>query len=134
MGSRFFLDNPPVSVESIKAYINRDMIGRPCPEYEHNRAHIIGSSEAMMPAVKDMVDPVNKKKINWPIVYERVSGSDHTNFLDYGIPAFTFFSGHHSDVHKPSDDPEKIDYEKMEKLSQLVYWITLELANNTNNP
>jgi hypothetical protein len=131
MGSKFFVHNPPIPTEKIKAYINLDMIGHTRPKNEHDRAHIIGSTKEMMPAVEALVKPINEQKVNWPIVYEEIFSRDHRSFLDVDIPAFMFFSGHHRDVHTPNDDPEKIDYEKMEKLSQLVYWITIELANNT---
>ena len=131
MGSKFFVDNPPIPLEKIKAYINLDMIGRTGPENKKDRAHIIGSTKEMIPAIEALVKAINEKKVNWPIVYEEILGSDHMSFLDADIPAFTFFSGRHRDVHTPNDDPEKIDYEKMEKLSQLAYWITIELSNST---
>lgn len=129
MGSKFFLENSPLPVEKMKAYINLDMIGRTQPDNEHNRAHIIGSTEEMLPAVDALVRPINEQKVKWPIVYEVMAASDHMSFLAAGIPAFVFFSGDHGDSHTPRDDPERIDYEKMEKLSRLAFWISLELAN-----
>lgn len=134
MGSKFFINNPPIPLEKIKAYINLDMIGHTRPENKEDRAHIIGSRKDMIPMVMTLVEPINEKKVNWPIVYEEILSSDHMNFLDANIPAFMFFSGHHKDAHTPNDDPEKIDYEKMEKLSRLVYWITIELADSMKIP
>ena len=40
-----------------------------------------------------------------------------------------FYSGHHDDANMPTDDPEKVDYEKAEKISRLAYEVTMELAN-----
>ena len=45
------------------------------------------------------------------------------------IPAVLVYSGHHDDVNLPTDDPEKLDYEKAQKISRLVYELTLELGN-----
>jgi hypothetical protein len=130
MGSKYFIDNPPVPIEHIKVYVNLDMIGRTRPENKGDRAHIVGSKEDIIPAVRALVKPLNEKKVRWPLVYEEILSSDHRNFLDVDIPAFMFSSGHHEDLHTPDDDPEKIDYEKMEQLSRLVYWITIEMADS----
>jgi hypothetical protein len=43
-----------------------------------------------------------------------------------------FFSGHHKDLHTPTDDAENIDYEKMQKIAQLTYVILQKLANADN--
>jgi aminopeptidase YwaD len=47
-------------------------------------------------------------------------GSDHMSFHGVKIPAVFFFSGLHSDYHKPSDDPEKLDYARMAALAGSV--------------
>jgi len=133
MGSKFFVEFPPFPLGKIKTYINLDMIGRSGLGHEQDRAHIIGSTKEMMPSVESLVKSVNAQTINWPIVFEEITSSDHRSFLDAGVPGFMFYSGRHKDVHTPDDDPEKIDYEKMEKISQLAYWITFELANGTKN-
>jgi hypothetical protein len=50
-------------------------------------------------------------------------------FHAVGIPAVSFYSGHHEDVNRPTDDPDKIDYEKAQKIAQLVYEVTMEVGN-----
>jgi hypothetical protein len=47
------------------------------------------------------------------------------------IPTVFFYSGHHPDRHQPTDDVDKIDYEKAEKISPLGYEIINELATRT---
>jgi C-terminal processing protease CtpA/Prc len=39
-----------------------------------------------------------------------IGPSDHTSFYLKNIPVLHFFTGSHSDYHKPSDDWEKINY------------------------
>jgi Zn-dependent M28 family amino/carboxypeptidase len=41
--------------------------------------------------------------------------SDHYNFAKHNVPVAFFFDGIHEDYHKPTDDPEKIDYQLLEK-------------------
>jgi Zn-dependent M28 family amino/carboxypeptidase len=55
--------------------------------------------------------------------------SDHYNFAEKGIPAIFYFNGTHVDYHRPSDTVEKIHFEKMAKIGQLVFYTTWELAN-----
>ena len=55
-----------------------------------------------------------------------LSGSDHYNFHLKGIPTAFLFSGRHEDLHAPTDDAEKVDYEKVQRLSQLIYEVTAE--------
>ena len=80
-----------------------------------------------------MIASVNKSTINWPLVFKANTqfrgGSDHLSYDYKNIPAAFFFSGEHEDLHKPTDDPEKIEYDKMQKISQLVYEIVMELGN-----
>jgi Zn-dependent M28 family amino/carboxypeptidase len=75
----------------------------------------------------------NARTVKWPLDFESeegsMAGSDHYNFHRQGIPTAFFFSGRHDDLHEPTDDPDKIDYEKALRLSQLVYEVTAELAN-----
>jgi Zn-dependent M28 family amino/carboxypeptidase len=55
--------------------------------------------------------------------------SDHYNFAKHGIPVAFFFDGIHEDYHQPTDDPEKIDYNALQKRAQLVFATAWELAN-----
>lgn len=49
--------------------------------------------------------------------YER---SDHYNFAKKGMPVAFLFSDVHEDYHKPTDDPEKVDTNKIERVTRLV--------------
>jgi Iap family predicted aminopeptidase len=55
--------------------------------------------------------------------------SDHYNYARYGIPIVFLTTGLHDDYHAPSDRPELIDYDKLARVSSLVYDLTVELAN-----
>jgi C-terminal processing protease CtpA/Prc len=57
------------------------------------------------------------------------SSSDHTSFVTKKIPVLFFFSGLHSDYHKPSDTWEKINAPSAAKLLDLVANVTVQLAN-----
>ena len=60
--------------------------------------------------------------------------SDHFNYARKGIPIIFYFNGPHADYHKPSDSIEKIDYEKIERVTRTVLMTTLEIANAAKRP
>jgi Peptidase family M28 len=134
-GSDYFAGHPPVPVERMVANLNLDMVGRNWKDTisvigrEHsdlgatlarvNAAH----PELGMTAVDDL----------WPQenFYFR---SDHYNFARRGVPILFFFNGTHEDYHRPSDHPDKIDAEKQARLTRLVFYLGLEVANAADRP
>ena len=60
--------------------------------------------------------------------------SDHWPFLQRGVPAVWFHTGLHPDYHTQYDRPEKINYEKMERIARLVYQTSWELARQDGRP
>jgi membrane-associated protease RseP (regulator of RpoE activity) len=62
------------------------------------------------------------------------AASDHTSFVAKRIPVLFFFSGLHSDYHKPSDTWEKINAAAAVKLLDLISNVGLELANGSEKP
>jgi hypothetical protein len=140
-GSEWWVDHPTVPLADVVGDINIDMVGRndpdavgatPSPEHpDYNTlvAHAveIGPSCGInvtwtAPAAsKDMVD-------------NYYSRSDHYNFARKGIPVVFFFSGIHEDYHKPTDDIEKIDRNKIAKMVELVGHLATDTANAAERP
>jgi Zn-dependent M28 family amino/carboxypeptidase len=60
--------------------------------------------------------------------------SDHYNFAKNNIPSIFYFSGVHADYHQPTDDVEKINFNKVEKVTKLVFHTAWMLANNPTRP
>jgi hypothetical protein len=134
-GSRYFAENPFVPLEQIVADLNADMVSRNWPDTvvaigkEHsdlgvtlnrvNEAH----PELHMIAIDDI----------WPEqnFYRR---SDHFNFARRGVPILFFFTGVHEDYHRPTDDVSRMDAEKGARISKLVFYLGLELANAPERP
>jgi len=133
IGSRHFVSDSPVPLDKIVANVNLDMIGRTAPANEADRSHYAIDSDRITPEFTRLIKEVNSSTLAWPLKFETETGSsDHMMFHAAGIPAVSFYSGHHDDVNLPTDDPEKLDYEKAEKISRLVYEITMELGNREN--
>ena len=130
IGARHFISDCPVPLERIVADVNMDMIGRTDPASEADRSHYAIDSDRITPEFTKLIREVNSRTVAWPLKYECPTGtSDNLMFHAVGIPAVCFYSGHHADVNLPTDDAEKLDYEKAERISRLVYEITMELGN-----
>jgi hypothetical protein len=145
-GSRYFVENPTVPLASIVAQLNIDMIGRSKKADDTNPAnrnltgpndiYVIGS-EMMSTELGELVNSVNQSYLNLgfdkryddPADPERFFyRSDHYNYAKKGIPIVFFFDGTHEDYHRPGDTADKIDYEKMEKVTRTVYMMLWEIA------
>ena len=62
-------------------------------------------------------------------VAEDPGGSDQVSFAEAGIPAVQLFSGPHEDYHRPSDTPEKLDYQGLSRIAALTRELLQRLAS-----
>jgi hypothetical protein len=146
-GSRYFTEYPTVPLNQIVAQINIDMIGRSKKEGDTNprnseltgpdAVYVIGST-MMSTELGELVNAVNKSYLNlgFDTRYDDPGDpnrffyrSDHFNYARKGIPIIFFFDGVHEDYHRAGDSPDKIDYQKMEKVTRTVYMAVWEIAN-----
>jgi hypothetical protein len=131
-GSYFFVENPPVPVENIVADVNLDMIG--CSDTDVKGLASIGAGR-ITPKLRELISEVSERTQYVPIDWaytetdRYVNMSDHYPFHLRKIPAVFFFSGDNADIHMPSDDPEKIDFDFFQRSCKLVYEVVMELAN-----
>lgn len=134
-GSAWFADNMPVAAAQVVANLNIDMIGRNWKD----TIVVIGKEHSDLGATLNRVaaehPELNMKPIDdiWPNenFYFR---SDHYNFARKGVPILFFFSGTHPDYHRVSDSPDKIDAEKQSRVTRLVFYLGLDVANAAARP
>ena len=62
----------------------------------------------------------------WP-AENLVNRSDQAAFIPYGVPVLFLTSGLHEDYHQPTDEANRLDYEKTQRLARLIFWIGWEL-------
>jgi Zn-dependent M28 family amino/carboxypeptidase len=60
--------------------------------------------------------------------------SDHFNYAQNGIPIVFWFDGVHEDYHQPGDEPQKIDYDKMEKIARTIFLTLWEVSDLKTRP
>ncbi|MEQ1553418.1 MAG: M20/M25/M40 family metallo-hydrolase [Ferruginibacter sp.] len=104
-GSKYFADNAGIDFKNINYMINMDMIGRLNDSTHGLTIGGYGTSPTWGKLIK-------KEDTNFKInIDSSGSGpSDHTSFYKKDVPVLFFFTGSHSDYHKPTDDADKINY------------------------
>ena len=60
--------------------------------------------------------------------------SDHWPFIQHGVPGVWIFTGLHPDYHQAGDRPERINYDKMERIARMVYQMSWDLAQQKARP
>ncbi len=104
LGSQWFVEHSPVSLDGIAAMVNFDMVGR----LRNDRLIVYGAATAReFPALIDSANAEPKLRIN--AVGDGFGPSDHSAFYAKGIPVLHFFTDLHEDYHRATDDVERID-------------------------
>jgi hypothetical protein len=148
-GSQHFVQNPTVPRNSIVAQINIDMVGRGGVHDTEgggpNYLAVVGSRR-LAPKLGDMVDSVNaaaSPQARFDIDYswdapdhpEQIyTRSDHYSYASARIPVTFLFTGLHADYHRVTDEPQYIDYAKLEKVARFVAEVVKAVGNAPERP
>jgi Zn-dependent M28 family amino/carboxypeptidase len=138
-GSRYYTENPLYPLANTITNLNIDMIGRIDPDKKENPNYIyLIGSDKLSQELHDVSEAVNEQYIGLKLDYTYNDEndpnrfyyrSDHYNFAKNNIPIIFYFNGVHEDYHKPTDTPDKIEYELMAKRARLIFQTAWELAN-----
>ncbi|MEZ5346438.1 MAG: M20/M25/M40 family metallo-hydrolase [Pyrinomonadaceae bacterium] len=146
-GSEYFNKYPTVDINKVVAQLNIDMIGRSKKEGDTNEKnkelsgpdeiYVIGSemmSSTLGAVTKGTNDAYLKLKYNYRYDDPKDPNrfffrSDHFNYAVNGIPVAFWFDGVHEDYHGAGDHPDKIDYQKMEKITRTIFLTLWEISD-----
>ncbi|HEX6427565.1 MAG TPA: M20/M25/M40 family metallo-hydrolase, partial [Niastella sp.] len=106
-GSKYFTEHPTISLPTVNYMVNMDMVGR---LNDSSKTLTIGGY-GTSPVWGSVFATLSKQKY-FTAKYDSsgMGPSDHTSFYLKNIPVLFFFTGLHSDYHKPTDDANKINY------------------------
>jgi len=129
LGSAEWVKEPTRPLDKAVAMLNMDMIGR----IKDEKVYIggVGTGSSFRPILEQA-----QTKSSFKIEYSPggYAASDHTSFVAKKIPVLFFFSGLHSDYHKPSDTWEKINSDSAARLLQIVAETGERLADASERP
>ena len=129
LGSRYYCDHSPYSIEKTVAYINMDMVGQ-------GSGNVPFRGEYYSPEIWKLLEEKLPKEI---LGYAKPGrggpgGSDYTPFLGKGVPAYAVMTeGYHFKYHRPGDDIDLIKPEILKKVGDLVYASVEILASEPGN-
>jgi Zn-dependent M28 family amino/carboxypeptidase len=111
LGSNAFASTPAVPLDQLAAYLNFDMVGR----MQDNKLTVQAAGTS--PAWGKLLEQANiSAGFDLIVQADPYQPTDVATFNGAGVPSLTFFTGTHADYHKPSDTPEKIDYEDLDRI------------------
>ncbi|MCS6804557.1 MAG: M28 family peptidase [Acidobacteriota bacterium] len=137
LGSNYYVKHPVIPLERTIAMLNMDMIGR----LKENTLNVQGvGTSPQWPALleevnRDLSQPAagsspesritnhdpGTTRFTLKLTSDGAGPSDHAAFYLKDIPVLFFFTGTHSDYHKPSDDFDKINAEGQARVVQFIY-------------
>lgn len=124
-GSKYFTEHPTVDLTKVNYMINMDMIGRLNPTTKSISVSGSGTSPVWETTLKNITGTQLSIKTD----SAGVGPSDHTSFYLKNLPVLHFFTGSHSDYHKPSDDWDKINYAGEKEVLELIIAVIEKLDN-----
>lgn len=129
LGSRHYVEHPLIPLEDTVAMVNLDMVGR----LRSDALTVYGTGTA-----KRFDDLVNRLAKEHGMTLEKkpngTGPSDHASFYRKDIPVLFFITGMHKDLHKPTDDVEKINVAGMRRVSEMVLDAVEEIAESDGRP
>ncbi|ABF42484.1 peptidase M28 [Candidatus Koribacter versatilis Ellin345] len=129
LGSAEWVKHPTKPLDKAVAMLNMDMIGR----IKDDKVFIggVGTGSSFKQFLEE-----DQPKSGFKVEYSQggYSASDHTSFVTAKIPVLFFFSGLHSDYHKPSDTWDKINAPEAAKLLNLVDQVALQIDEDAKRP
>lgn len=105
LGSKKYCENPDIDLKDINYMVNMDMIGRLNDSTKKIVVYGVGTSPIWVPLVDSIKSELKIVKDS-----SGIGPSDQTSFYLKDIPVLHFFTGQHSDYHKPSDDINKVNF------------------------
>jgi len=126
-GSKYFTEHSTIDLAKTDYMINMDMVGRLSDSSKSLTIGGIGTS----PTWSKTLSSIQNKAIVVKYDSSGTGPSDHTSFYRKNIPVLFFFTGLHSDYHRPSDDAQKINYNGELQVIKYVYSV-IEKNNKEN--
>lgn len=124
LGSKHWVAHPTVPLSNIRFVLNLDMLGR------LRNGHVVTGGWRSAPGLRTLVSTHNvNHELRLAFQPRVIADSDHHPFYAAGIPVIHLDTDKHDDYHRPSDDPDKINWDGLKRLTEFAYRITLDVAS-----
>lgn len=123
-GSKFMTETIKTAYPNVITMINMDMIGK----LNASKDLLVGGI-GTSPEFKKLVERNKPAGCNVTLDESGVGPTDHTSFYLKDISVLNFFTGTHTDYHKPSDDEDKINYTGVKNIVEYVFKVAHDIAD-----
>jgi peptidase M28-like protein len=141
LGSNYHAAFPVVPLGQIVAVLNGDLIGRNNPDsasllgiqppHRNSTALVQMALEANSRTGKFLLDSTWDRPTHPEGWYFR---SDHLPYARLNVPALMYSTNLHPDYHTPRDEPSRIDYAKLTRMTKWMYLTGWIVANSKDRP
>ena len=129
LGSKHWVRNPTMPLDSVKLAINVDMVGR----LRDGQIQVLGTRSGK--GLRQLMSTDRVSGDTWiDFTWDFKDNSDHWTFFDSQIPSLCIHTGVHDDYHRPSDDVEKINFEGMQEVTRYLLEQLCELTDADQLP
>lgn len=129
LGSSAFVTRPPVAIDQIAAYLNFDMVGR---VIDNKLTVQATGTSGTWPKLLEQANVV--AGFDLTLQDDPYQPTDVSSFNSVSVPSLAFFTGAHTEYHKPSDTADKINYEDLDRVSELAVAIVKRLMDTADAP
>lgn len=130
-GSTWFAAHPPIELKQVKLFLTADMLGRSLGDLPMQMLFVMGAElSAGLGAVireQSQIPGLEIAQIGADLVGTR---SDYGPFRDRQIPFLFFSSGEHPNYHTPEDTPERVNFPKAIRSTELIRRVVAFTANS----
>lgn len=134
-GSRWFVAHPPWPLERVKLFVTAELIGRTLGDLPLPAVFVMGGEHA--PGLRSLVDAVTPPG-NLEVSHLGVDlvgvRSDYGPFKGEKVPFLFFSGGEHRDYHQPTDTADRIDYQRLGHITQVIRDVVQEVATRETPP
>lgn len=138
-GSEYYTQHPLFPLNQTVVDLNMDMVGHLDQNHPKDPRFVtVVGSDWLSSELHEIHESANQKYVQLSLDYSFNSPShpemfyyrsDQYNFAKYGIPVIFYTSADHEDYHKPTDTIDKIKFERIEAVAQLIFYTAWEIAN-----
>lgn len=134
-GSRWFVAHPPWPLERIKLFVTAELIGRTLGDLPLPAVFVMGGEHA--PGLRQLVDGVTPPG-NLQVAHLGVDlvgvRSDYGPFKGEKVPFLFFSGGEHRDYHQPTDTADRLDYQRLAHITQVIRDVVRDVATTETPP
>jgi Zn-dependent M28 family amino/carboxypeptidase len=128
LGSRAFVEHPPLDLRRIVIALNLDMVGR----LRNDRVTVYGVGSSYLRALVDTANVVRPLALQ---LEPKSSGrSDDFSFSAHGVPALHFTTGEHLSYHRTTDTANQIDFDGLARVTDFVERVARAATDSPRPP